>query len=411
MYQHTQVPPPSLHRKNLAIPLDVERAVMKTLEKEPKERFASVQAFAKALEEISKELPIGTTLCTYRGHVGRENSVSWLPDGSYIINPGNVDWVTSVAWSPDGKYVASASRDGTVQIWEALTGNQCLTYRGHSGNANSVAWAPDGTYIASAGTDETVHVWNTITGNNCLTYRGHSSQVNAVAWSHYGKHIASASSDETVQIWDALTGQRLLVCQNTEAMKEEYWDEEDTEMYGEEPDEDTVEDVAWSPDDSHFASASYYRGIQVFNALTGIILCTYSPDWAPDGKRVVCDGHKYRMDYEDGEIYPHDPIAKVLDAITGHVLTTYDGHDVQAYGGLFVSTVAWSPNGVHIASSDHTCSVHIWKVTTGDKVFTYHGHSDNIRTLAWSPDGTYIASGSSDGIIQVWQARELAKFP
>ena len=187
MYQHTQVPPPSLHRKNLAIPLDVERAVMKTLEKEPKERFASVQAFAEALEEISKELPIGTTLCTYRGHVGRENSVVWLPDGSYIINPGNVGWVTSVAWSPDGKYVASASRDGTVQIWEALTGNQRLTYRGHSGNVNSVAWAPDGTYIASAGTDETVHVWTTITGNNCLTYRGHSSQVNAVAWSHYGK--------------------------------------------------------------------------------------------------------------------------------------------------------------------------------------------------------------------------------
>jgi len=82
---------------------------------------------------------------------------------------GHSDYISSVAWSPDGRRIASASGDGTVQVWDSLTGNHAYVYRGHadyypdhyiSGSAvNSVSWSPDGKQIASGSSDSTVQVW------------------------------------------------------------------------------------------------------------------------------------------------------------------------------------------------------------------------------------------------------------
>jgi eukaryotic-like serine/threonine-protein kinase len=72
-----------------------------------------------------------------------------------------------LAWSPDGTYiVASEFRPSTpemnkcdVQVFDAMTGKLLLTYRGHSSLVWSLAWSPDGKYIASASEDGTVQVW------------------------------------------------------------------------------------------------------------------------------------------------------------------------------------------------------------------------------------------------------------
>lgn len=68
-------------------------------------------------------------------------------------------WVSTVEWSPDGKFIASASRDTTVQVWDAATGQTKLTYTGHTGIVNAVSWSPDGQLIASGSDDGTVQVW------------------------------------------------------------------------------------------------------------------------------------------------------------------------------------------------------------------------------------------------------------
>ena len=56
--QHLFVPPPSLHEKVPTISPDVEQVVFTALEKEPQKRFASIQAFATALAQASRAVPV-----------------------------------------------------------------------------------------------------------------------------------------------------------------------------------------------------------------------------------------------------------------------------------------------------------------------------------------------------------------
>ena len=295
--QHTLTPPPSLRDQVPTIKPAVESAILKALSKDPAQRFASVQEFADAFaqgifdgethtvqpdEEISSKteplparqdvnvLPLQeTTITTYRGHTAPVNAVVWSPSDRHEA-------------AHYRSRVASGSDDGTIQIWDAITGRKISTHRGHSGGISSIAWSPDGKWIASAGIDCTVQVWAADTMRKICTYTRHSDKVTAVAWSParlsssagQGFLVASAGDDGTVQIWDATTGHRQFIYRD--------------HLH-------PVHAVAWSPDGTRIASASFDRTVQIWDAATGENAVSYpghsnrvhAVAWAKSGQYIV----------------------------------------------------------------------------------------------------------------------------
>ena len=57
--------------------------------------------------------------------------------------------------------------------------------------------------------DLTVKVWDAASGQESLTLRGHTKPPRSVAWSPDGKRLASSSFDGTIKIWDARKGYAL----------------------------------------------------------------------------------------------------------------------------------------------------------------------------------------------------------
>ena len=67
-----------------------------------------------------------------------------------------------MAFSADGERIVTGSRDGTVQVWDASTGQETLNLDGHGDSVRSVAFAADGKHIVSGSDDKTKCVWDAL---------------------------------------------------------------------------------------------------------------------------------------------------------------------------------------------------------------------------------------------------------
>jgi WD40 repeat protein len=91
---------------------------------------------------------------------------------------------------------------GEVKVWDAHTGQELLTLRGHSAQISSVAFSPDGKRLASAaGWSGAVKVWDAQTGEELLNLKV-DGWVGSLAFSP-NVHWLAGDPDGTVTIWDA----------------------------------------------------------------------------------------------------------------------------------------------------------------------------------------------------------------
>lgn len=296
------------------------------------------------------------------------------------------DAVLSIAYSPDGSVLASASKDGTVKIWNLANGREQLSYRRHNQPVRAVAWDPKGQFVVSAGGPE-IHLWNPKDGQLIRSWKRHNRPVNGLAVRPDGQRIASGGDDRTVVIWDVQSDKPVAEFTSKEI-------------------EASVQSLVWSPNGQLLAwvesggnSAGTLRvyepeaeaGKRLRFASLVHQSGAYQVAYAPDGQHLATCGERV------ARLFVAPKVGGMTDGSFGTRRHEYSGH-----GGL-VTALAFSPDGHYLATGSADKMIRIWNVGTPARPWrVFQGHDDQISSLSFAPDGQTLASASLDQSVRLW---------
>jgi WD40 repeat protein len=279
---------------------------------------------------------------------------------------GHIGPVYSAAFSADGLTLASGAEDGTVMVWDVVSGEQLRTLEGHAMAVSGVAFSPGGAVMASGSLDQSVILWDVATGERVRTLTDPASPVYGVALSPDGARLASGAEDGTVILWDAATGEQVRTLEGHTA---------------------AASSVTFSPDGAALASGAEDGAVILWNVATGERIHTLeghtagvsSVAFSPDGATLASGAD--------------DSTVILWDAATGERVRTLESHTAG------VSSVAFSPDGATLAAGTADGAVILWDAAAGDLTRRLVGDTDDVIGVAFLPDGVVLASASADGTI------------
>ncbi len=363
------------------------------------QRALKIEFFSKPdiLLDILEDNPAsGTAFHDLHGHTTAVNSIDFSPDGICIASgdddgtiklwdvltgeplplnlTGHTDSVNSVVFSPNGAILASGSRDQAIKLWDVASGKLIRNLEDHTSSVFSVAFSPDGAILASGSADGTIKLWNTTTGAVLRTLTEHGGFVYSVTFSSKGKILASGGADGTIKLWNITSEDKLPL---------------PTEL-NDDADISRDRGLVFSPDGAILASGSA-DGIKLWNATTGAVLRTltehrgnvFSVSFSSNGK-IMASGSS-------------DDTIKLWNTSTGdELLLNMTKHTED------VNSVDFSPDGTTLASGSDDSTIKLWNVVFEDEIPALRENDEDVLSIAFSPNGTILASGSADDSIRLW---------
>ncbi|EFJ52522.1 hypothetical protein VOLCADRAFT_79148 [Volvox carteri f. nagariensis] len=133
---------------------------------------------------------------------------------------GGVAEVTVLCCAPGSATIAAGYSDGTVRLWDYLSGECSVTFRGHKTAVSCLRYNGGGSLLVSGGRDTDLVVWDVVGETGLYRLKGHKDQVTDVSFLPGQSKLVSCSKDGLVKVWDLDTQH---CCQTLTGHKAEVW--------------------------------------------------------------------------------------------------------------------------------------------------------------------------------------------
>jgi WD40 repeat protein len=330
----------------------------------------------------------------------------------------------AVRFSPDGTRVAVAIPDGTVLVFDAITGTTAARPLTHPDGLDDPVFAPDRTQLATISGDHRVRIWDVARSVVVGHPFEHPTEVTHIAFSADGTRLVSAGKDKRVRVWEVANGGRRLavlelgardmaispdgtrVITGSDDGFARIWTIGDVaqRVFGLGP---QYSDAVYSPDGRHIVAIESTGFAHLWptsgedrRELPGLIA---GAAFDRDGLHVALMNHGgtliVRLD-APGEAMQVPPprLEELPEPEAPAMRRRYEVPRVFAPG-------SFSPDGSRFAMTSVQRSARVWEVASGRPVTPWLTHELVVFTVHFSPDGSRVVTASADGTARVWDAR------
>eukprot|EP00742_Colponemidia_sp_Colp-10_P011218 GILJ01012434.1.p1 GENE.GILJ01012434.1~~GILJ01012434.1.p1 ORF type:complete len:300 (+),score=22.48 GILJ01012434.1:74-973(+) len=294
-----------------------------------------------------------------------------LPTQAVFTLTGHQGPVSVVRFNRDGAYCMSGGHDKTLKLWNPHRGGLIKTYTGsHNHEILDVAIAMDNGRFASVGGDKTVYIWDVSSGKNIRKFTGHDGRINAVKWNSDCTVLVTGSHDTTLRAWDVRSNS----FHPMQVIKDF---------------RDSVTSVVVRLDE--IIGGSVDGTVRRFDMRAGKVITDSI------SKPVTC----VTVSNDENCILASclDSCMRLIDKITGELLSEYRGHSNTQYR---IDSCFTNTDG-HVASGSEDGVIRFWDLVDANVVHTLKGHTRTVSSVVYHPTEHCLVSSSFDGTLKVWK--------
>lgn len=283
--------------------------------------------------------------------------------------------IWSIALSPEATVMVAALDDGTLRIWDVISG-RVIRVLAHKGPVWCVTFNTDGSMFATASEDGLVKLWDPLTGKNIDRIDLHTP-LHSIAFSADGKRFATGTKSGAVRVWETASRKSQAVMQDRHAR--------------------AVTALAFSTDGTCLASSSEDHTVKIW-------------DLSDDEGREINTFDDNNGPVHTVAFHPHrklvafggwDQTIRLWDIDQGMPVDKLDKQ------GADIRSIAFTSDGSRIIFAAENGRAGIWDQATGTKPESLRWDGAITGGMALDAAGRIIAIAQRDGTVNLWKVPPL----
>lgn len=329
----------------------------------------------KALKDQLKAIKDEKNDTTLNDYVSEKGA---LPRGEKLkvrrTLKGHLAKIYAMHWSSNQVHLVSASQDGKLLVWDALTTNKTHAIPLRSTWVMTCAYAPSNLFVACGGLDNICSIYNLQSKEMpirvCRELNAHTGYLSCCRFIS-DKQIVTSSGDMTCILWDIEGGVRV---------------KEFAEHDGD------VMSICLSPDSNTFVSGACDCNTKLWDLRSGKSSQTFTGhDGDVNTVQFFPNGNAFATGSDDSS-------CRLFDIRADRCMMTYANDQILCG----ITSIAFSQSGRYLFAGYDDFNCRVWDTLKSDLEWSLESHDNRVSCLGVNSDGTALCTGSWDSMLRIW---------